>query len=106
MPKVPSGPPERLTAITSDSRTLVLSWQPPAERERNGVILTYTINITDVLSGATSLFTTSATTYTVNNLHPYYVYHCSVAASTQEGRGPFTYRVPVEMPEAGQFNVK
>ena len=96
---VPSGPPQGLTATPTNARTLVLTWRPPAEENRNGLIRGYTVNVTGVLSGQTQQFETEETWLTVESLHPYYSYNCSVAARTI-GLGPFTYNVTAEMPEA------
>ena len=97
---VPSGPPQGLTAAPTNARTLVLTWRPPGEEERNGMIRGYTINVTGVLSGQTRQFETEDTRLTVESLHPYYSYNCSVAARTI-GLGPFTNNVIAEMLEAG-----
>ena len=97
---VPSGPPKSLIATPSDARTLVLTWRPPAEEDRNGVIRGYTVNVTGVLSGQVQQFETEETQLTVQHLHPYYSYNCSAAARTV-GLGPFTNNVTAEMLEAG-----
>ena len=78
----------------------MLTWRPPAEEDGNGVIRGYTINVTGVLSGQTRQFETVEARLTVESLHPYYSYNCSVAARTI-GLGPFTYNVTAKMPEAG-----
>ena len=58
---VPSGPPQGLTATPTNARTLVLTWRPPAEENRNGLIRGYTVNVTGVLSGQTQQFETEET---------------------------------------------
>ena len=98
---VPSGPPQGLTATPSDAWTIVLTWSPPAEEDRNGVIRGYTVNVTAAITGRTWQFETAMTQFTVQSLHPHYSYNCSVASRTAIGLGPFTYNITVEMPEAG-----
>ena len=42
----------------------------------------------------------NATVFAVDDLHPYYHYNVSVAATTVD-IGPFSFQVKVHMPEAG-----
>ena len=98
---VPSGTPRGLSATPSDARTLVLTWSPPAEEDKNGVIRGYTVNITEVNTGRTWQLQTGNTWLTVQSLHPHYSYRCSVAARTAIGVGPYTYIATAELPEAG-----
>jgi hypothetical protein len=77
------------------------SWAPPREEDRNGMIISYTINITETGSGATIQRTVSAplTTITVSSLSPFTAYFCSIAASTVAGIGPFGTFLMVNTPE-------
>ncbi len=96
------GPPHGLTATTSDSRTLLLTWQPPADR--NGLITGYTAIVTDLLTGVVSTYSTGGVTQLrVASLHPYYTYHSQVAAATEVGTGPYSQAVTIRMPEDGQL---
>ena len=97
---MPSGPPQSFTATPSDVQTLILTWSPPAEEDRNGVIKGYTVNITEVATGQTQVFETEQIQLTVQSLHPHSSYYCSVAARTATGLGPFVYNIRAEMPEA------
>ena len=82
---------QQLQATALSSTSLVVSWQPPAEEERNGEILDYTVNVTAVQGrGDPRSITTVATSVEVAMLHPYTVYQCSVAARTTVGPGPPT----------------
>lgn len=81
--------------------TLLVTWEPPPEDSRNGVIRRYTVNITDALTGANRILTSNETQATVTGLHPYYVYWSSVAAETV-APGPWSERAIVEMPEDGK----
>ena len=95
-------PPENLIATTLGSRTLHITWQPPVEEERNGIIRRYVINITELDSGNEYQLENVTTEITVQNLHPFYRYSYSVAAETV-ALGPFTPGSIIEMPEDGKL---
>ena len=99
---VPSGLPENITAIATDSRTLVVMWTPPPEDLQNGIIVDYTVNITVTETGESFQRTTDGnTTLILTGLHPYYTYSITVAASTSIGIGPYTVVYFIRMPEDG-----
>ena len=83
---VPSQPLN--VAAESGTRSIIVSWQPPAEP--NGVITQYTITITPLNSNSSQEFTASgsATSYTVPGLVPYQLVAITVTASTSAGKGP------------------
>ena len=98
----PTAPPENLIAIPLDSRTLHITWQPPVEEERNGIIRRFIINITELNSGTKFQLENATTEITVQNLHPFYRYSYSIAAKTV-ALGPFTPGSIIEMPEDGKL---
>ena len=98
----PTAPPEDLLATALDSRTLHISWQPPAEEDRNGIIRRYVTNITELNTGTDFELESTNTEITLQNLHPFYQYSCSVAAETV-ALGPSTPVVTIEMPEDGNL---
>ena len=99
---VPTGPPQRVEVQSENSTTLVLSWQPPASENQNGIIVHYIVNITEMETGRLLSFTAvNMTTLSVPMLHPFYTYTCIVAAVTV-GVGPYSATVEVEMPEDGK----
>lgn len=100
-PPAPSGPPLIVSRSPLNSTTLLLSWQPPLNQHRNGVIREYRVNITEVESGRHFQNTTTTTSITIPFLHPYYNYLCSIAAYTV-GIGPFSSAIRVQMPEDGE----
>ena len=101
-PVVPSGPPQGVEVQSETSTTLVLSWQPPAPENQNGIIVHYKVNITEMETGRLLSFTAvNTTTLSVNMLHPFYTYTCIVAAVTV-GIGPYSATVEVELPEDGK----
>ena len=98
----PTAPPENLLATPLDSRSLRITWQPPVEEERNGIIRRYVINITELNSGNEYQLENASTEITVQDLHPFYRYSYSVAAETVT-LGPFTPGSIIEMPEDGMW---
>ena len=99
----PSAPPLVLTAEkTSDS--LTLSWDPPANESRNGVIQRYVIRILEDDTSTSTDYYSSTTQITVSDLHPYYTYKCSVAAETV-GVGPYTAIVTVQLDEDSELSL-
>ena len=80
----------------------MLSWQPPAPENQNGIIVHYIVNITEMETGRLLSFTAvNITTLSVPMLHPFYTYTCIVAAVTV-GVGPYSATVVVELPEDGK----
>ena len=98
----PTAPPENLITTPLSSTTLYLTWQPPVEEERNGIIRRYIINITELNSGNEYQLENASTEITVQDLHPFYRYSYSVAAITV-ALGPFTPGFIIEMPEDGKL---
>ncbi len=81
-----------------------MEWDPPAEEERNGVIVDYVVNITAVESSTVfSVLTGGSLSVTVPGLHPFYTYNYIIAAVTSLGRGPFSMAESVKMPSDGEF---
>ena len=98
----PSAPPDDVQVTAGDSRTLQLSWQPPSNRSRNGIIQRYVINITELETSYSFQLETTDLFVVANDLHPYYQYSCSVAAETV-GLGPFSVAVIIQLPEDGKL---
>ena len=97
----PSGPPQNIIAQTNSARSLYITWNPPAAAEQNGIITSYTINITGVETGERLQFTSQSQSMNVTGLTPYTTYLCIVAASTAIGPGPFSIQITIQTPEAG-----
>ncbi len=99
----PIAAPELLSVSISTSTSLTLTWNPPPFGDTNGVIQYYTVRLTEldtntafpprnVNSGQTSFI----------NLHPYYVYQCTVAAFTV-GEGPYTLPITIQLAQEGKY---
>ena len=97
----PAGPPQELKVVLITSRSLKLSWFPPLLQDHNGIIREYRIRVTDVQTGNTVELVSTSTSITIQPLHPYYVYHCNVAAYTI-AEGPYA-AVEVQTPEDGML---
>ena len=98
----PTAPPDDVQVTAGDSRTLQLSWQPPSNSSRNGIIQHYIINITELETNSSFQLETTDLFVVVDDLHPYYQYSCSVAAETV-GLGPFSIAVIIQLPEDGKL---
>ena len=97
---VPSGPPQDVQGLTTDSRTVLLSWNPPPLEQHNGIIREYHINVTEVDTGREFGMISTITSIYITSLHPYYNYNFSVAAFTV-GIGPFSEPLALRMPQDG-----
>ena len=94
---VPTGPPENFTVEVLSSSAVLVSWTPPTVGKQNGIIITYTIILVELLTNTTLTYEQGGniSELTVDELHPYYEYKCSMVAATQVGNGPFTGSVTV-----------
>lgn len=80
------------------STSLTLFWDPPSNESQNGIIRQYVIRIIEDETSTTTTYMTNSSQLTVNDLHPYYTYKCSVAAETV-GVGPYTSVLTVQLDE-------
>jgi len=93
----PTAAPEQLTASSRTSTSLTLTWNPPPFEDPNGPIQYYRVNVTEVDTNTTlASRTTFATQITYRNLHPYYIYRCTVATYTV-GIGPYAAPITVQL---------
>ena len=86
---VPSGPPLNLSAAPSRD-SAILSWDPPAEKDRNGVITEYLIKY-QLSSDSSSQMTRTVgavTQLSLDNLMTGVTYNFTVAAINSNGTGP------------------
>ena len=87
--------------VSTSSRSVYLQWNPPQAHEQNGLITSYTITWTEVLTGEMYQLSTNSTGLTLSGLLPYTTYDWRVAAWTSIGMGPFSTTVNLLMPEDG-----
>ena len=87
------------TAQSSDS--IILVWEPPSPEDQNGLIVGYTINVTDLETGERYQHLSTSTNITIGSLTPFTTYICIIAARTNIGIGPFSTVVTVQTLEDG-----
>ena len=85
----PSGSPQNVRVTQRQLTSITLEWQPPLSYQQNGIITTYTVQITQ-LGESLSTVTTTGLRITISSLLPNSLYSFMVAASTAVGRGPYT----------------
>ena len=98
---VPSSAPGNFSMFATDATPLLLSWSELPLPDRNGIILEYTIHLTNVRTGEDTEYSAVTDPYTITNLHPDYTYRGKLAAVTVVGAGPFSSPLEVRLPEAG-----
>ena len=86
-----------VTSVNPSS--LRVSWQPPPEIDRNGVITGYVIEYTRSGGSSDMVTVTSGTTRTISGLVPFVEYSVTVAAMTSSGTGPSS---DLEVQSSGQ----
>ena len=95
IPSVPSAPPQNVTGEAINSTAIIISWNPPAITEQNGIIILYTINLLEVPTQRALAYLREGqlTMLVIDSLHPYYDYECSVGALTAVGSSPLSETV-------------
>ena len=99
----PSQAPQSLSGVAPSSTSITLSWSPPLPEYRNGLIISYYVNITLLETGTSVYYTSTYTNFTISGLIPYTSYSCIVAAETSIGRGPFTTLFTITTLEDGMI---
>ena len=91
---VPSSPPLNIMVTSINPASLMMSWQPPLEIDRNGPIASYMIQYTRVGSGdmmsENVRVTGDTTVFTISGLVAYVNYSVSVTAMNVNGTGPLS----------------
>ena len=100
----PSAAPQNLVAhLNATSHdSIFLSWDPLPLTERNGVILGYVVNLTDISNGSNIQLYSESHNLTVHFLRPYTTYTCIVAAYTSIGTGLFSAEISVQTQETSK----
>ena len=104
---VPSSPPQNVIVTSVNPASLMVSWQPPAMIDHNGMITGHVINYTRVgSSDMMSVNVNSGTTHTISGLVAYVDYSVIVAARTVNGTGTFSSAVVQRSGVDGELNYK
>ena len=101
----PSASPSSPVVFGTTHEFLSLNWEAPPSEHRNGVIRSYLIAVHEFETGRnfTVISDSNMTQVTLEPLHPFYTYQCSIAAETV-GSGPFSEHITVQLPEAGDLH--
>lgn len=97
----PNGSPLNLSTLITSSSSVTLQWSPPEIHLQNGLIQHYTVQLTEAQTGVLLQYTSSGVSLTINNLHPYYTYTCTVAAVTTAAGPGIT--VNFQLPQDGMI---
>lgn len=90
---VPGAPPSNIKVTATSSNSLEITWKPPSEDKRHGVITYYKIRYSRVSKGKLGQkheFTASAAkrSYIIDNLQSWTEYKVWILAGTAIGDGP------------------
>ena len=91
--------------VSVTSRSASLQWDPPLPDEWNGEIIHYSINVTSVDTGENFEVFSETTTVRLDDLKPFTVYVCAVAAGTSIGTGPSISVYDLTTLEDGMLNI-
>ena len=96
----PSTGPVDIAVSNITSTSFSVTWLPPAYPDQNGVIRTYSLTLTDMTTGNSTVFSveSNVTSFHFDDLHPAYLYSLEIAAATVS-QGPNSEPVQVEMDE-------
>ena len=78
----PSVAPQNVLVNVTSSSSVTIQWSPPDLDEQNGVIVHYMVTILDTQSDTTMIYNVTELVLYINDLHPFYIYKCSVRAIT------------------------
>ena len=85
----PTTPPTNIEVYFLNDTSVFLSWRPPSAEYRNGIARGYDIEVVDLNTTTTFVYTTQDPNLLINNLDPDKVYMCRIAAITI-GKGPYS----------------
>eukprot|EP00057_Strongylocentrotus_purpuratus_P029799 XP_011684273.1 PREDICTED: receptor-type tyrosine-protein phosphatase delta [Strongylocentrotus purpuratus] len=106
----PSGSPMNVTASPLSSSSISVSWDPPLEEERNGLILKYTIRYYSSAMPTELTNRTTETDIVLTSLVPNTAYSVEVRAHTSVGPGPYSTKdiatTPREAPASAPLDLR
>ena len=77
-----------LNRISTDARSISLSWAPPNLMDRNGDITSYTVTCRSSGVATITMTYSAAGTYTLGGFKPATRYTCDIVAANSAGMGP------------------
>ncbi|KAI6661336.1 Phosphatidylinositol phosphatase PTPRQ-like [Oopsacas minuta] len=86
LPIAPTGAVIDLELVSVTSRYSIISWMPPLPSEHNGPLGDYKITVTS--SSGNVMYTSTQTSYRIEDLMEHTMYTVSVVSSNMEGDGP------------------
>lgn len=85
----PSSSPQSVLATVIGSMSISISWAPPPQDEKNGIIREYLVSVKSADNGEVMSFSTQSTSMTILGLRPHTSYNFRIAAVTVAA-GPFS----------------
>ena len=99
----PSAAPSGVNFNMVSSSGFTLMWNAPPPENHNGYIHHYVIHIIEVSTGIEYTLTSVATQKSIDFLHPYYNYTCTLSAVTIQ-LGPFSAAINITTSEDGKLH--
>ena len=87
--------------VNKSATSITFQWAPPSKP--NGKIISYTINIKNLASSISNLFTINDDFYKVEGLKPFTKYELTISCQSEGGVGPFSDPIFVSTSETSKF---
>ena len=105
----PASPPDNITADSTSSTSIMVSWDEVPLIDRNGIVTVYEVlyEPLETFGGAIMAMTVNATntSTTLTGLQEFVEYNISVRAYTSEGPGPYSEEVNEMTLEDGKLHL-
>ena len=98
----PSAPPDYFNATVTSPYSALLTWDPPPNDQKNGVIINYVIYIVILETGENFTLYSNTTSLFVDGLRPFRTFECIIAALTNVGVGPYSAIFTLSTPQDGK----
>ena len=99
---VPRSGPQNISVIPQSATSAEINWNPPLLEDQNGIIVSYTLIVSEMDTGGETELRTENTSVVAVDLHPFSIYQIIIAAETI-GLGNFSNPVSFQMPEASKL---
>ena len=83
----PTAAPEDFNITAVGPTSLLFSWSPPPEEERNGIIILYNLTCQAQTHNISMIFSTAGVRL-LDGFRPATAYNCSLYSATSGGSGP------------------